>query len=130
MEQILQFRSNGIKTEGPMKVALGGDALNKERGPQAPAPGREDRDGAHAANGISISHVNAWFGKSQALKDISFEVPGKRVTAVIGPSGCGKSTLIRCINRMHETIPGARAEGRMMLNGHDLYARDADPVLI
>ncbi|MDB4997634.1 MAG: Phosphate import ATP-binding protein PstB [Myxococcaceae bacterium] len=74
--------------------------------------------------------VKAWFGKSQALKGINLPMPEKHVTAIIGPSGCGKSTFIRCLNRMHETVPGARAEGQVLLDGKDVYARDVDPVAV
>jgi phosphate transport system ATP-binding protein len=84
----------------------------------------------HVADGIDILNFNAWFGTHQALKNISLRIPEKRVTAIIGPSGCGKSTLIRCINRMHETVPGARAEGRVLVSGQDIYTKTADPVLI
>ena len=63
--------------------------------------------------GIKVEHLNAWFGKTQALHDISMDVPANHATAVIGPSGCGKSTFVRCLNRMHETIPDARASGKV-----------------
>ena len=55
--------------------------------------------------GIQVEHLNAWYGKGQALYDINLNVAANHATALIGPSGCGKSTFIRCINRMHETIP-------------------------
>jgi len=71
--------------------------------------------------GIKVEHLNAWFGKSQALHDISMDVPANRATAVIGPSGCGKSTFVRCLNRMHETIPDARADGKVRMGDVDVY---------
>ena len=61
--------------------------------------------------GIQVDKLNAWFGKTQALYDINMTVAANHATAVIGPSGCGKSTFVRCLNRMHETIPEARATG-------------------
>jgi phosphate transport system ATP-binding protein len=70
----------------------------------------------------------ASFGKQQVLRDITLPILEKRVTAMIGPSGCGKSTFIRCLNRLHEVIPGARAEGSVFLDGQDIYARGMDPV--
>jgi phosphate transport system ATP-binding protein len=82
------------------------------------------------ADGISVSGLNAWFGDNHVLRNISLRVPANGVTAVIGPSGCGKSTFIRCINRMHEVVPGARAEGQILLNGENLYGPGVDPVLI
>jgi phosphate transport system ATP-binding protein len=82
------------------------------------------------ADGISVAGLNAWFGENHVLRNISLRVPANGVTAVIGPSGCGKSTFIRCINRMHEVVPGARAEGQILLNGENLYGPGVDPVLI
>ena len=63
--------------------------------------------------GIQVDNLNAWFGKTQALYDINMTVAANHATAVIGPPGCGKSTFVRCLNRMHETIPEARATGRV-----------------
>src|SRR5580693_7948906 len=71
--------------------------------------------------GIKVEHLNAWFGKTQALHDISIEVPANHATAVIGPSGCGKSTFVRCLNRMHETVPDARATGKVRMGELDVY---------
>ena len=79
---------------------------------------------------LQISELNAWFGESQALKDVSLEIPDGAVTAIIGPSGCGKSTLIRCINRMHEVIPGARVSGSVLLDGQDIYTPGVDAVRV
>jgi phosphate transport system ATP-binding protein len=73
------------------------------------------------AVGIQVEHLNAWFGKTQALHDISISMPAAHATAVIGPSGCGKSTFVRCLNRMHETIPEARADGRVRMGDLDIY---------
>jgi phosphate transport system ATP-binding protein len=77
---------------------------------------------------IEVRNLNAWFRKTHALKDVSVSVPAGTVCAVIGPSGCGKSTFVRCLNRMHELIPGARAEGQVLVDGQDLYAGGVDPV--
>jgi phosphate transport system ATP-binding protein len=74
--------------------------------------------------------LNAWFGAKQALKDVNLQVKVNAVTAIIGPSGCGKSTLIRCFNRMHELVPGARMSGKVLLDGEDIYTSGVDPVLI
>jgi len=72
--------------------------------------------------------LNVWYGGFQALRNISLAVPGQRITAIIGPSGCGKSTLIRCFNRMNDLIPGFRAEGELLFDGQNIYARGIDPV--
>jgi phosphate transport system ATP-binding protein len=69
---------------------------------------------------VSIDNVSFYYGKFRALKDVSLEIPEKRVTAFIGPSGCGKSTLLRMLNRMYDMVPGSRAEGRIMLDGEDV----------
>ncbi|WP_333807527.1 phosphate ABC transporter ATP-binding protein PstB [Phenylobacterium sp.] len=79
---------------------------------------------------ISASSVNVFYGDKQALFDIDLDVPDRAVTALIGPSGCGKSTFLRCINRMNDTIPGARVEGRILLDGEDVNDRSLDPVLL
>src|SRR6267378_6028736 len=71
--------------------------------------------------GIQVKNLNAWFGKKQALYDINMTALANHCTAVIGPSGCGKSTFVRCINRMHETMPDARAAGRVMIGEVDAY---------
>jgi len=82
------------------------------------------------AKGITVEGLNAWYGSFQALRDINLRVEPNRITAVIGPSGCGKSTFIRCLNRMHEVVPGARVSGHVFLDGQDLYAPGTDPVPI
>ncbi|HZQ23729.1 MAG TPA: phosphate ABC transporter ATP-binding protein PstB [Terriglobales bacterium] len=70
---------------------------------------------------IQVDKLNAWYGKTQALQDINLHVQANHATALIGPSGCGKSTFIRCLNRMHETIPEARVEGRVQIGELDAY---------
>lgn len=70
---------------------------------------------------IQVEKLNAWYGKGQALFDINLKVAANHATALIGPSGCGKSTFIRCINRMHETMPEARVEGRVRIGQIDAY---------
>jgi phosphate transport system ATP-binding protein len=77
---------------------------------------------------IEASGLNAWFGNLQALHDIDVVAQPQAVTAVIGPSGCGKSTFVRCLNRMHEEVRGARVTGKVLFDGQDIYAPDVDPV--
>ncbi len=79
---------------------------------------------------IKVEDLNAWFANKQALKNINMCIGSNQVTAIIGPSGCGKSTFIRCINRMHETVPGARSAGKIFLDGEDVFGPAIDPVLI
>ena len=80
------------------------------------------------ADGIYVKGLRAWFGETLVLRGIDLTIAPNAVTAIIGPSGCGKSTFIRCVNRMHETVPGARVAGQVLLNGEDLYAPGVDPV--
>ena len=77
---------------------------------------------------IDVRALNAWFRTTHALRDVSLTVPENSVLAIIGPSGCGKSTFVRCINRMHELVPGARQSGEVLIDGQDLHARRVDPV--
>jgi phosphate transport system ATP-binding protein len=79
---------------------------------------------------ITVEGLEAWFGKNRVLKGIDIAIEARRVTAVIGPSGCGKSTFIRCINRLHEMIPGAKSTGKVQLDDTDVYASQVDPVLL
>jgi phosphate transport system ATP-binding protein len=74
--------------------------------------------------------LSAWYGDNRVLRSVSIDLLACKVTAIIGPSGCGKSTLIRCFNRMHELVPGARVEGSITLDGDDLYAHASDAVMI
>jgi phosphate transport system ATP-binding protein len=75
---------------------------------------------------IEVRNLNVFFDKTQALKDVSIDIDEKRITAIIGPSGCGKSTFIRTLNRMNDTIPTCRVEGKITVDGRDLYGEDVD----
>jgi phosphate transport system ATP-binding protein len=77
---------------------------------------------------IDIQNLSLWYGKFQALTDVSLKIPRNKITAIIGPSGCGKSTLLRSINRMNELISGVRIEGHVELNGNDIFGKGVDPV--
>jgi len=77
---------------------------------------------------MDVVGLDAWYGAKQALYDIHLSVRPYKVTAIIGPSGCGKTTLIRCFNRMHELVPGAKIEGSVLLDGKNIYGSDLDPV--
>jgi phosphate transport system ATP-binding protein len=80
--------------------------------------------------GIHVEKLNAWFGAKQALFGIDMEIPAKKATAIIGPSGCGKSTFVRCLNRMHETLPDTRVEGKVAIGDLDVYGKGVSPVWI
>jgi len=80
------------------------------------------------AKRIDVKDLNIFYGKFQAVDGVALAVPPRSVTAFIGPSGCGKSTVLRSLNRMHEVTPGARVEGKVLLDGEDIYASTVDPV--
>ena len=80
------------------------------------------------AKSIDVSDLNIYYGDFLAVEGVSMTIPARSVTALIGPSGCGKSTFLRSLNRMHEVIPGARVEGKIVIDGQDLYAAEIDPV--
>ena len=84
----------------------------------------------HGPPVMEVANLSVWFGAHQVLDGIDLAFPERSVTAMIGPSGCGKSTLIRCLNRMHELVPGARVRGGVRLRGRELYCADANPVAI
>jgi phosphate transport system ATP-binding protein len=77
---------------------------------------------------LRAEHLTAYYGEKAAITDVTIEFPEHEVSAIIGPSGCGKSTLIRCLNRMHETLPRTRVEGHVLLDSEDIYA--IDPVRV
>jgi phosphate transport system ATP-binding protein len=79
---------------------------------------------------FDIQNLSVSYGKTPAIKDVSFEIYHNRVTAIIGPSGCGKSTFIRTLNRMNDLVPSAKVEGKVLYHGVDLYAPKVDPVQV
>jgi phosphate transport system ATP-binding protein len=100
--------------------------------PPTPVAAAAAETGVVTAQGhaISLRNLNAYYGDTHAVKDVDLEYAANKVTAMIGPSGCGKSTLVRCINRMHEEIPGARATGEVRLDELDLYHSEVDVVSV
>jgi phosphate transport system ATP-binding protein len=82
------------------------------------------------AKSIDVSDLNIYYGDFLAVEGVNMTVKSKSVTAFIGPSGCGKSTFLRSLNRMHEVIPGARVEGKVVVDGQSLYDANVDPVAV
>jgi phosphate transport system ATP-binding protein len=80
------------------------------------------------AKRIDVADLNIFYGNFRAVEDVTVSIEPRSITALIGPSGCGKSTFLRSLNRMHEVIPGARVEGKVVMDGVDLYGADSDPV--
>jgi phosphate transport system ATP-binding protein len=124
-------------SEAPTEAQPSNKAKLEEMGPSAaPTPEIPSRPGWDE---VSVSQItpkmraedlHASFGKSEVLKGISLPIAEKLVTAIIGPSGCGKSTFIRCLNRMHEVVPGATTTGKVLLDDQDIYDRNVDPVRV
>lgn len=79
---------------------------------------------------LEVNGLSAFFGQTEAVKSVSMDFKPNTVTAIIGPSGCGKSTFIRCLNRLHEEVPGGRVKGRVILEGADIYGSNVDPVVL
>jgi phosphate transport system ATP-binding protein len=108
------------------------EKVKETKGAAAPAPQDDDAPDLSALGAPSAGHsvfvkgLHAYYGGQHAVKGVDISFPANEVTAIIGPSGCGKSTMVRCINRMHEEIPGARAEGQIKLDDLDVYAPGVD----
>jgi len=108
--------------------------------PETPSPERERittrRDGdalepaGVKARSVEIAGLDAWYGARHTIKGLSLSFEPNKATALIGPSGSGKSTVVRCINRMHEELPGARAAGKILLDGQDVYGEGVDVVAV
>jgi phosphate transport system ATP-binding protein len=102
-------------------------------GPTVSVAGEARRGGLRPARDVGtveLAGLNAYYGATHAVRDLDLRFAADQVTAIIGPSGCGKSTMVRCINRMHEEIEGARTEGRVLLDGLDLYDARIDIVAV
>jgi phosphate transport system ATP-binding protein len=96
----------------------------------APSAGAHARTNVQAGLAVRLERLRAFYGAAEQVKGIDLDFNANEVTAIIGPSGCGKSTMVRCINRMHEEVPGARAEGRVLLDGFDIYDPSVDVVAV
>jgi phosphate transport system ATP-binding protein len=90
------------------------------------APAVQEPRATTGGHDVILTDLHAYYGEQHAVQGVSIEFPANEVTAIIGPSGCGKSTMVRCINRMHEEIPGARAEGSVTLDNLNVYAEGVD----
>jgi phosphate transport system ATP-binding protein len=97
---------------------------------RAPFSGRSATAAARTGRKVTLDGLTAFYGAQEAVKGLNLTFEPNEVTAIIGPSGCGKSTMVRCINRMHEEIPGARAQGRVTLDEVDIYSPEIDVVAV
>jgi phosphate transport system ATP-binding protein len=96
----------------------------------APSAGAQARANVRDGLAVKLARLRAFYGAAEQVKGIDLDFHANEVTAIIGPSGCGKSTMVRCINRMHEEIPGARAEGQVLLDDFDIYDPSVDVVAV
>ena len=114
----------------PAEPAAGGVPTARPSVPTpvaAPADGRPAAAGGHS---ITVRDLHAYYGDVHAIRGVSIDYAPNQVTGMIGPSGCGKSTVLRCLNRMHEEIVGARATGTVLLDDADIYAKEVDVVAV
>jgi phosphate transport system ATP-binding protein len=95
-----------------------------------PAPAPAEPAPAALPARLAVEGLTAWYGAIAGVRGIDLAITANTVTALIGPSGCGKSTFLRALNRMHELVPGARVEGRVLLDGHDIYAARVNPIRV
>src|SRR3954471_5402713 len=107
----------------------GRDTLTMEATVATQAP-EGSRARTSDAIGMRVEGLSAFYGTHKAIENVDMVIEPRAVTAIIGPSGCGKSTLIRCLNRIHEVVPGAYAEGRVLLGTENIYEKSVDPVAV
>jgi phosphate transport system ATP-binding protein len=112
------------KSKDPIDVSASDSRAEQDEAPDVAAVGAARLAGS--GHNVVLKGLHAYYGAQHAVKGVDIEFPANQVTAIIGPSGCGKSTLVRCINRMHEEIPGARAEGSVTLDQLDVYSDGVD----
>ena len=126
--------SDGLKVVDPEEKTMPripGQAESPRPATPSPSPGPgAGLEEMHATRQVRIEDLHAYYGAVHAVKGVNLAFEPGHVTAIIGPSGCGKSTMVRCVNRMHEEIPGARSEGRVLLDDVDLHASNVDVVTV
>jgi phosphate transport system ATP-binding protein len=115
-------------TELEVPIPVATNDARTEKAAAAPMTEQASPSNAQTPACIAAESLDAYFGASRVVRDVSFGVRSGEVTSIIGPSGCGKSTLLRCFNRMHETIPGARVEGEVRFEGRDIYAHSVSAI--
>jgi phosphate transport system ATP-binding protein len=117
-------------TESKTEPVNDGVSIPRVQTSGAPATDPREQVTVEQGHAITLRNLDAFYGETHAVKGVNLDYTANRVTAMIGPSGCGKSTLVRCINRMHEEIPGARATGEVRLDELDLYGSGVDVVSV
>jgi phosphate transport system ATP-binding protein len=127
-EPAIKPEANPLNAQQPMRIEPGAAGQNREPEGQ-PRENRGHAAGAFAAN-VRVSNLDFFYGRVQALYNISIQIPARRVTAFIGPSGCGKSTFLRTLNRMNDIIVGTRVKGLVEIDAENIYGPGADVVAL
>jgi phosphate transport system ATP-binding protein len=133
----MQFEPGDLNVVDPEEKTMPQVPGQAESPTPTPAPETPQTTGSragveemHATRQVRLEELHAYYGENHAVRGVNLSFDPGHVTAIIGPSGCGKSTMVRCINRMHEEIPGARSEGRVLLDDIDLHASNVDVVAV
>jgi phosphate transport system ATP-binding protein len=111
-------------------MSTGGVTYSKLAIQVSPGTKTEGKKPMEVPNKVVAENVDFYYGQTRALRGISLQVKENHITALIGPSGCGKSTFLRSLNRMNDLIPGTRVEGKIYIDGQDIYAKSVDPILL
>jgi phosphate transport system ATP-binding protein len=131
----MNYETRDLKVADPEEQTMPrspGRAQSPTEASMAPETGQAPRpiEGMSATRHVRLEGLNAYYGDNHAVRNVSLSFEPGRVTAIIGPSGCGKSTMVRCVNRMHEEIPSARSDGRVLLDDVDLHSSRVDVVSV
>jgi len=130
----MNYEQRDLKVADPEEQTMSRSPGGEESPMEAPAgPGTAQPrpiEEMAATRHVRLEDLNAYYGDNHAVRGVSLSFEPRRVTAIIGPSGCGKSTMVRCVNRMHEEIPGARSDGRVLLDDVDLHSSSVDVVSV
>jgi phosphate transport system ATP-binding protein len=121
---------NAVREDAVLSPRQPGAPVAPQRPAARPRPERTPPLESRTAPAVRLEGLNAWYGPAQSIRELSLTFAPNKATALIGPSGSGKSTVVRCINRMHEEIPGARAGGRVLLDDVDVYDPKVDVVAV
>src|SRR5512132_907638 len=95
-----------------------------------PGTKTEGKKAMEVPSKVVVENMDFYYGQTRALQGINIQIKEKHITALIGPSGCGKSTFLRSLNRMNDLVPGTRVEGKIYIDGQDIYAKSVDPILL
>jgi phosphate transport system ATP-binding protein len=129
----MNYEQRDLKVADPEEQTMSRSPGGEESPMEAAGPGTAQPrpiEEMAATRHVRLEDLNAYYGDNHAVRGVSLSFEPRRVTAIIGPSGCGKSTMVRCVNRMHEEVPGARSDGRVLLDDVDLHSSSVDVVSV